>query len=63
MHVDLVLANILTTVVLAIQAWILKEIIALKVQLAQTVQKVADLPCKQCQDFTDRKGGNHHEPC
>ncbi len=39
----------------AVQGWILREIIALKVSVAKLAQQMADLPCKTPGDDTCQK--------
>jgi hypothetical protein len=46
---NITLPDCLLATVIALQGWILLEIISLKVKLAATVQRIDDLPCKGCE--------------
>jgi hypothetical protein len=47
--------NILQTITLAVTAWALLEIIALKTKLARLEQKLDDLPCQECPQPKSKK--------
>lgn len=40
--------NILVTIALAVNGWILLEVVSLKTEVARLEQKLDDLPCLEC---------------